>query len=574
MTLLERPGDLITREELIKRFWPADTLTDFEHSLNKAVKRLREVLGDSAETPRFIETLPKRGYRFIAEVHIEDPTLKPKLAVSRTQCTAALVVGFALLALLAYGARRHFVSDSEPPINSVAVLPFSNLMADPKTDYLSDGITEGLIGSLSRFPDLIVRPRSSVFQYKAKQPDLQRASKELQVGAIVTGQIVRRGDSVIISAELVDMRRNRSLWSEDFENGLSDTLMIQKVITQEIAARLFRRLSAEQKTKLVNDVTNDPGAYELYLKGRYQSEKRTSESLSKAKDYYEQAVQKDPSYALAYVGLAEYFLALPDYAYASVKDTNPYAKANALRALKIDESLPQAHALLASAYDNDWDPAAAWEYDRALELNPNDARIHVQYGIYLSIRGDQDRAFIHLRRALELNPLDLNARENLAYTYYYSRQYDRAIEQLKSVVQLEPSYASAHGTLSEVYRFLGEYGLWLEEWEKYARLSNDAESLRIVKIVRSEYLKSDYRSAIRRLIALHKEQSKRIYVDPGLIALDYATLADKERTFFWLEKAFAEKSAALSFAIKSDPKLDFLRSDPRYTDLLHRMNLS
>jgi tetratricopeptide (TPR) repeat protein len=219
-------------------------------------------------------------------------------------------------------------------------------------------------------------------------------------------------------------------------------------------------------------------------------------------------------------------------------------------------------------------PAAAREYQRALELNPNDARVHVLYGIYLSDRGDQEQSFLHLHRALELDPLDLNASENLAYTYYNSRQYGRAIEQLKSLLQLEPNYASAHGTLAGIYRFMGEYNLWLEEWEESARLSNDAESLQLVKTVRSEYLKSNYRSATKRLIALREERSKHLYVDPGLIALDYATLADKEQTFIWLEKAFAEKSAALSFCIKVDPNFDFIRSDPRYANLLHRMNLS
>jgi TolB-like protein/DNA-binding winged helix-turn-helix (wHTH) protein/Tfp pilus assembly protein PilF len=571
--LLDRPGELVTREELRAALWPSDTFVDFENGLNATVKRLRDALNDSPETPRFIETLPRRGYRFIAEVHVENPTSKLKSAVSRPHLKMACVVGLALV-VLAFGAYRQLVSGSESTINTIAVLPFSDATSDPNTDYLSQGITDGLIGSLSRLPNLIVRPLDDVVRHKSSQADLQKVGRELQVSTIVTGRILQRGDSVIVTVELIDMRRNRTLWSERYETKLSDTLIVQKEISQEVATRLLSRLTSEQKRTLTNNGTNDPRAYELYLKGHYQWGKRTLESLSKAKDYYEQAVQEDPNYAPAYVGLAEYFLALPSYAYASIGSTNPDAKANALRALEIDESLPQAHAILATVYDNDWDPAAAREYQRALELNPNDAYVHVLYGIYLSIRGDQEQSFLHLRRALELDPLDLNASENVAYTYYYSRQYGRAIEQLKSLLQLEPNYASAHEVLAGIYRFMGKYDLWLDEWEESARLSNDAESLQLVKTVRSEYLKSNYRSATKRLIALREEQSKHLYVDPGLIALDYATLADKEQTFIWLEKAFAEKSAALSFGIKVDPNFDFIRSDPRYANLLHRMNLS
>jgi TolB-like protein/DNA-binding winged helix-turn-helix (wHTH) protein/Tfp pilus assembly protein PilF len=574
MALLQRAGDLVTREELIKLLWPADTFVDFEHSLNKAVKRLRGVLNDSAETPRFIETLPRRGYRFIAEVHAADPSLRVKSALSRTHVGIACMVGFAVFAVLAFGIYRHLLPDSEPAMNSIAVLPFNHATSDPNADYLSQGITDGLIGSLSRLPNLIVRPLDEVFQHKSGQTDLQKVGRELQVATIVTGQIRCRGDSVIVSAELIDVRRNRTLWSEGYETKLADTLIVQKEISQEVATRLLSRLSSEQKRTLTSNGTNDPAAYELYVKGRYEWGKRTPESLSKAKDYYAQAVQKDPSYALAYVGLAEYFLALPNYAHASVKNTDPDAKANALKALKIDDSLAQGHALLATVYDNEWDPAAAREYERALELNPNDARVHVLYGIYHSSHGNQDLALLHLSRALELDPLDLNARANLACAYYYSRQNELAIKQLKSLVQLEPNYASAHGMLAEIYRSMGQYGLWLEESEKAARLSDDADELRLIKIVRSEYLKLGYRSAARRLIALREEQSKHVYVDPGSIALDFATLADKEQTFIWLEKAFAQQSLTLTFCIKSDPKFDFIRSDSRYIDLLHRMNLT
>jgi TolB-like protein/Tfp pilus assembly protein PilF len=456
----------------------------------------------------------------------------------------------------------------------VAVLPFANGTADPNTEYLSDGFADSLIGSLSRLPNLTVRPHSSVFRYKSKDPDLQKVASELRVGAVVSGRVMRRGDSLLISAELTDTRSNRSLWSGQYESRPSDILVVQRELTGEIAARLTGHLTAEQKSKITEPETNDPEVYQLYLKGRYYWEKRTPESLSRAKQYYEQAIQKDPRYALAYVGLAEYFLALPDYTNTSVREAYASVKFNAVRALEIDESQAQAHALLATTYDNDWNSAAAArEYERALELNPRDARIHVLYGTYFQFHGNQEQAFRHFRRALELNPVDLNASENLAYSYYYSREYSQAIEQVKNILQLDPSYAAAHATLSGIYRFMGKYDLWLEEWEKSAELNNDAEELRLIRKVRMEYRNSGFRTAIKRLIALRKEQANRMYVDPTVIANDYATLADKEQAFVWLERAYGESSMALLWAIKTDPNFDFLRSDARYRDLLRRMDL-
>ena len=486
-----------------------------------------------------------------------------------TGAVAALV----LVAGMGYFAHRWLSPGSVSTIDSLAVLPFTNVTADPNTDYLSDGLTESLISSLSRLPKLTVRPRSSVFRYRSKDLDIQKVASELQVGGVVTGRVTQHGDSLLISAELTDTRRNRSLWSEQYDRKLSDALTVQREISGEIAARLRERLTGEQKSQLAKGGTNNPEAYELYLKGRYYWDKRTPTGLAKAKEYFEQAIEKDPNYALAHVGLAEYYEVASVYTYTSRMETNPKLKAAATRALAIDETQAEAHALLAAAYELDWGwAAAARQYERALELNPNNSRTHVLYGFHFQHLANREQAFTHFRRAVELDPLNLNSNENLGQEYMFAKHYDQAVEQEKKILEIDPGYAQAHLDLSAIYLFEGKYELWLEEWEKGARLNNDSEALALFKAVSQEYPKSGFRGAMKRCAELREEQSKRMYVDPAMIAHSYALLADKDKAFGWLERAYAEKSGYLLY-LKSDPAYDPLRSDPRYADLLRRMGL-
>jgi tetratricopeptide (TPR) repeat protein len=284
-------------------------------------------------------------------------------------------------------------------------------------------------------------------------------------------------------------------------------------------------------------------------------------------------VAKDPNYALAYVGLAEYYAVLGDYTYVPYSETNPKVKTYATRALAIDETHAEGHALLAIAYDSDWDwAAAAREFERALELNPNLSRTHVLYGYHFDDLGNIEQALMHFRRAVELEPLNLNANDNLAGEYLSSRQYDHVIEYEKKTLEIDPTCAPAHQRLGVAYRFMGKYDLWLEEWEKAARLNNDPEDLALVKAVSQEYAKSGFRGAMKRLVALQEEQVKRIYIDPGWIAGNYALLGEKDRAFVWLEKGYAQKSGFLP-SIKSAPLFDSLRSAPRFPDLPKRMGL-
>jgi TolB-like protein/Tfp pilus assembly protein PilF len=495
--------------------------------------------------------------------------------LTRHKKTVLSAAAFVLLAVagLAYGAYRWMSSSTGSSIDSLAVLPFANVTADPNTEYLSDGLTESLISSLSQLPNLAVRPRSSVFHYKSKDVDPQEAANELKVAAVVTGRVTQRGDSLLVSAELIDIRTNRSLWSDQYDRKLSDALSVQREIAGEISSRLREHLSGMQKAKVSNSGTSDPEAYQLYLKGRYYWDKRTPETLDKAKNYFQQAIDKDPNYALAYVGLAEYYTVVSDYVPIPLSETTPKAKTYAVRALAIDDTQAEAHALLAYAHDAEWEWAAAGqEFERALELNPNLSRTHVLYAIHFNYLGNSEQAITHYRRAVDLDPLNLNANEDLAFGYFFSKQYDQAIEQEKKTLEIDPTFAAAHFDLSIVYLFKGNYDLWLEEWEKAARLNNDAEDMALVKAVKQEYAKSRFRGAMNRLVALQEEQAKRIYIDPAWIAGTYAFLGEKDRAFTWLEKAYGEKSGFLSY-IKSHPNFDSLRSDPRYADLLKRMGL-
>src|SRR6202045_1286521 len=355
------------------------------------------------------------------------------LSRHKKQLLTVAAAALLLLALLGFAVYR-WSAASGSGIESLAVLPFTNASTDPNAEYLSDGLTESLISSLSQLPNLTVRPRSSVFRYKAKDQDVQKIAGELHVAAVVTGRVLQHGDALNVSAELIDTRNNRSLWSDQYDRKLSDALNVQREISSEISTRLREKLTGEQKKRLSKDGTNDPEAYQLYLKGRYYWDKRTPESLAKSKDYFQQAIDKDPNYALAYVGLAEYYYVLPDYTYISIKETNPKLKAAATKALSIDDGQAEAHAMLAGVYDNDWEWAAAErEYERALQLDPNNSRTHVLYGLHFVTLGKVDESIAQMQRALQLDPLNLNAMTNLGISYFSARRYEEAIAQLNKV---------------------------------------------------------------------------------------------------------------------------------------------
>ena len=485
---------------------------------------------------------------------------------------SALAIGL-MLALAGAGAFLLYNRSSRREMSSIAVLPFVNASNDPNSEYLSDGLTESLINSLSQIPNLAVMSRSSVFHYKGRDVDPQLVAHDLRVEGVVTGRIVQRGDQIIISAELIDARTNHNVWGDQYDRKLSDVLAVQGEITGAISSKLRERLSGETKKQVAKGSTSDAEAYQLYLKGRYYWEKRTQDSLAKARDYFNQAIEKDPNYALAYVGLADYYYVLSDYAPVSAAEEAPKERAAAQKALAIDDTLAEAHAVLAGADQDLWQwDAAEREFRRALELDPNNVNAHHWYALFLDRLGRRDEGLAQVKRALEGDPLNLTFNTSLASAYAGARQYDLAVDQYKKTIEMDPNYASAHDNLSNTYLNMGKYELWLEEWKKAASLGNDPQELAIADEAARVYAKGGYRAALTRVIDLREQLAQRRYVDSSDIAYTYARLGDKDQAFFWLEKAYSQKAEGLQFIKVANP-MDPFRSDPRYTDLLKRMGL-
>jgi serine/threonine protein kinase/Tfp pilus assembly protein PilF len=485
-----------------------------------------------------------------------------------------LFAGVGVVALLVILAAAFFIFRGQSEgkeISSIAVLPFVNTGNDPNTEYLSDGITESLINSLSQLPNLAVMARSSVFRYKGRDIDPQAVAKDLKVQAVVTGRVVQRGDQIIVSSELIDARTNRNLWGDRYDRKMSDLLSVQQDITGAISSHLRERLSTEPKKTVTHGGTSDPEAYQLYLKGLYHWGRRTPESLEKSKDYFNQAIQRDPNYALAYVGLADYYNVVSDYSPVPDSEAGPKARVAAEKALAIDDSLAEAHASLAGAHWSMLEYAATErEFQRALELNSNYANAHHWYGLFLSWDARHTEAISHLRRAVELDPLNLQYNANLGQGLGNARQYDASVEQLKKTLDMDPNFAQAHAQLARIYLNMGKYDLWLEEWKKSTTMYKQTDELAIADEVARVYSKSGFKPAILREIEMRKQLAKRRYVDPSDIAYSYAGLGDKEQTFVWLDKALADKAGGLEF-VKIVPSLDPWRSDPRYLDLLKRI---
>src|SRR6266436_358589 len=482
---------------------------------------------------------------------------------------AAAAVAMLSIAALGFGAYRWFTPHGGSSIDSLAVLPFTNITADPNTEYLSDGLTESLISSLSQLPNLSVRPRSAVFRYKSKDVDPQKAANELNVGAIVTGRVTQHNDALLVSVELTDVRTNRNLWSEQYNRKLSDTLAVQREVAAEISSRLRERLSGEEKGKLNQEGTSDPEAYQLFLKGQFYFAKRTPDGLAKARDYFTQAAVRDPQYAQAYVGAANYWAVVSEYAPIPKSECMPKLKEAAEKALSLNEKLPEVHEALSQYYISEW-KWADWEREhrRALELDPNFANAHHWFGLELSWIGRSDEAITHSRRAVELDPLNLKFNDNLGQVLMNARHDDEGLTQLNKTIEMDPNFAGTYGDLSTLYRYQGHYDLWLDALKKNATLNDSQEDLALVNEVQPIYKQSGYKAAVNRIIEHYKK--RRSYVDPGFIASEYGFLGDKDHALEWLEKAYQEKSDEMA-SLRIRRCYDFMRSDRRYKDLERRV---
>ncbi len=488
--------------------------------------------------------------------------------------TALATGGIGLAALLALGAWFTVFRTRGEAIDSVAVLPFVNASADPNTEYLSDGITESVINNLSQLQSLRVMARSTVFRYKGKEADPQKVGQDLHVGAVLTGRLQERGDTLVIQAELVDVSKGTQLWGAQYNRKLADILAVQEEISREISEKLRLRLTGEEKTRMAKRATEDNEAYQLYLKGRYYWNKRTEEGFHRAIEYFSEATEKDRNYALAYAGLADSYSLLSDYGFVAPKEVFPRAKEAALKALQLDKTLAEAHTSLAyvkTSYDWDWSGGER-EYQRAIELNPSYATAHHWHAVALLAMGSSEEAIAELKRALELDPLSLIINRDLGGAFYLARQYDQAIEQYKKTLELDPNFALAHGYLGLAYVQESMYKEGIAECEKELVISPGNPYA--LSGLGYAYAVAARRAEAQKVLDKLNELSRQKYVPAVSRVGIYVGLGEKGKAFEWLEKAYEERSQGLiGYYIKVSPAYDPLRSDPRFQDLLRRVGL-
>ena len=534
--LVERRRQLVSRADIARHLWGADVFLDFEMGVNTAIRKLRQALRDSRESPTFVETISGKGYRFIA----------PVKAVLLDQHNEA--------------------------IESVAVLPFANDSADPDAEYLSDGITETLINKLSEIWDLRVVARSTVFRYKGRDIDTQKAGNDLHVRAVVSGRLLQRGSTLIVRAELMDVATGTQLWGGQYNRRVEDVFALQEDLSGEISEKLRLQLTGDEKQRLTKRYTEDAEAYRLYLKGRYHWNKRSLDGFQKAIEYFLLALDKDPDYSLAYAGLADTYAYLSFFNVIAPREAMPKAKAAAAKGLEIDKNLAEAHVSLgyiSFTYEGDWS-AAGKHFEQALALNPVYSRAHTFYPFYLSSLGRSEEAVEVAKRALDLDPASPPVSHSLAVQLYLARKFDRAIDQAHDTLEMDANFAIAYAVMGEAYLSNEMYREGLSALERYSALSrSSAASLALLGYA---HARSGERKESLQMIDKLKAASKQSFVPALFIALVYAGLQDKDQAFTWLEKAYEERFNRLAY-LKLEALWDPIRSDSRFADLLRRVGI-
>ena len=597
--LLEHPGEVVTREELRSRVWPNESFGDFDQALNIAIGKLRSALGDAAENPRFIETLPKRGYRFIADVSVIDagasakrpesvsedlPVPEPRNTLQiaglevapkrQSWLTARVIVAVALVLSLSILSAWLFRSRGPAPagIHSLAVLPLENLSGDASQNYFADGMTDELITDMAQISALRVISRTSVMVYKGARKPLPQIARELNVDAVVEGTVLRSGDQVRITAQLIEASTDKHLWSQSYEGELRDTLALQSRVASAIADQIRINLTPQEQAALKNVKVVNPQAYESYLKGRYFWNKRTADGLKVALAYFKQAIEEDPKYAKAYSGLADTYALLGDWQYAVMtpKEAFPEAKAAAIEALELDNTLGEAHNSLAFVLDGfDWDlDAGGKEFQRAIELNPGYATTYHWYAWHLSLLGRFDEAITEMRKAENLDPLSLIINADLAELLDLAHFYDESIRQSRKTIEMDPNFAVAHNQLGQAYLQKHMYAEAVAELKKAVQLSGDSPTC-IANLARA-YVASGERGEALTLLGNLKKRSNPGYSNATEIAMIYASLGDTDQAMTWLEKGYQER---FNPGVLLRPGFDPLRSDPRFQNLLRRIGL-
>jgi DNA-binding winged helix-turn-helix (wHTH) protein/TolB-like protein/Tfp pilus assembly protein PilF len=612
--LVERHGHLVRKDELMDSLWADAFVT--ENALTKRIKEVREALGDDAYQPRYLKTFPRVGYKFIANVEaiseqaeveefsamsilvreerkektesaevsgiqddaaVQDKSTRvtslgrriyqrPAKIASLALATIVVLVGLALLTNYLWPTR----TESPASIKSIAVLPFKPLVADSRDEALELGMADTLITRLSNLRQIIVRPMSAVRNYAGREQDPIAAGRQQRVEAVLDGSIQKSRERIRVTVRLLSVGDGKQLWADKFEEKSTDLFTLQDSISEQLAGALAVKLAGEERERLTKHYTDNIEAYQLYVKGRYSLRKETEEGLTKAAEYFQQALGKDPSYALAYAGLADAYILLGTFGLVPMKESYPKAKEAATRALELDDKLGEAHSSLATVIaDYYWDwPEADRRYKLGIDLNPNYAPMRSSYSWYLTRVGRFDEAIQQAKRAQELDPLSLSGNTTLGFAFLMSRQYDQAVQQSRMVAEVDPGHLSAHIILGFAYVHKKMYEEAISEFQKTKTIS--AGNPEMTGLLGYAYAvagkRSEGKKALRELIQL----SKQHYVSPSHIALIQAGLGEKDLAFEWLEKAHEDRNWIMGL-LKVAPMFDSLRSDPHFADLLRRV---
>lgn len=588
--MLERAGDIVTREELQTQIWPANTFVDFDHSLHNAIARIREVLDDSPEKPRYIETLPRRGYRFIAPVEgvgiqvlqpsaESDKTGVAPVPLTRTKSAAALAL--TLIAVVTIGVTLWPASltshqtTAATAIRSIAVLPLDNRSGDPSQDYFVDGMTDELITDLAKISALRVISRTSVMRYKLTKKSLPEIARELNVDGIVEGSVLRSGQRVRITAQLLHAPTDKHLWAETYDRDLGDVLKLQSEVAQAIAQQVRAQLTPPQEAQFRSSRPVNPEAYEAYLRGRYylSNQFTMAQPLNAARSYFEESIQKDPGFALAYSGLADSYAYLGFFPQLSPDGAYRPAKEALRKALERDDSIGETHdtlGLLSWAYEWDWD-AAERELDRAIALAPSYSCAHEDRSIYLGFAGRRAEALAEIAKSSELDPGPSSAMAE-SETYYQLRDFAGLVEASRRGVVSHPNEWFEHYALGVGYEGTGKRLEAISEYQKAVEMSGGDQDA--VASLAHAYAVIGRRGEAKKILHDLERKSKSVYVSPYAIATVYAGLGEKDKAFEFLEKAYLVRCLELSSSLKVDLRVDNLRSDRRFQELLRRIGLS
>lgn len=569
--LLDQPGEVVTREEFHQKLWPKGTFVDFEHGLNAAIKRLRDALNDSAENPLYIETIPRRGYRFIGQLEKIDPGSEVSEVPRRPKWIPVLAV-VAGLAMVAFAVWKWQQSPAQPAERKVmlAVLPFENLSGDPAQDYFSDGLTDEMITQLGRLQSdrLGVIARTSAMHYRGTQKPAQQVGRELGVDYILSGTVRREGERVRISAQLVQVRDQTQLWAENYDRELSGILNLQSEVARAIAQQTQLTLAPGTLHRLAENRQTNPKAYELYLRGRHFWNKRTDEGFRRALELFQQAIAIDPNYALAYAGLADTFVLMVE---PSPEETSRRARAAALKALEFDPTLAEAHASLALVSTYDWDWIAAEKgFKQAIALNPSCTTAHQWYSVLLSFLGRHDEAIAEAKRARQLDPLSLTLSAAVGMNLCLGGYYDQALEQLLETLKLDENFYRSHLGLALVYLQKGMQEKALQEFQWLYKHSPGPEELANLGYA---YAVAGKKEEARKIVAQLNRLDETLRRRHGIwvqLARIYCALGEYDKAFQNLNQAFEAHSWRLA-DVKADRAWDSVRNDPRFQDLLLRM---